>query len=234
MSCHLRIEDEPHSFNIPEFYGKADLIIGFPCFTRPVNRKWVNAFQQIKIPNDITVGYIAVQGQNKVINYQGDFSKIGPARDYIVKKTIEASAKYLLFVDDDVEVPSSVVFDLLSILKSDPKIKVCGGVYAEKGPRSDLPFEPGIPVVWDLDEDDIMDWPLTPFECGAIGAGCMMIDTSVFKYLDFPIFLPGKNEDLNFCRKVRSLGFKVYAHGGVDCNHWAGRVKHITIRRKNK
>jgi hypothetical protein len=75
------------------------------------------------------------------------------------------------------------------------------------------------------------------FEVTGIATGCMMVRTSIFKTLERPWFsttlvVPdtltdgevvvseGMTDDLYFCEKVRAAGHKVYAHGGVLCEHW--------------
>lgn len=232
MQARLKIANSPYYFEIPELNGFSDLIIGIPCFTRDVNIPWVNALRALEIPKETTFQYASVQGNNKTLDFTGDYNFIGPARDAIVRKAQTVKSKYLFFIDDDVEIPPYAFNLLYRALKQYPQAKVCAGIYRQKN-------NPPIPVVWDLDGDDIEDWEPrnSIFECSAIGAGCMLIDTSVFQKLPSPWFYPtpqGLNDDKLFCNKIRKLGYKVLAHGGVLCTHWAGLKPYKMFERIDK
>lgn len=205
MQARLKIANSPYYFEIPELNGFSDLIIGIPCFTRDVNIPWVNALRALEIPKETTFQYASVQGNNKTLDFTGDYNFIGPARDAIVRKAQTVKSKYLFFIDDDVEIPPYAFNLLYRALKQYPQAKVCWE------PRNSI------------------------FECSAIGAGCMLIDMSVFQKLPSPWFYPtpqGLNDDKLFCNKVKKLGYKVLAHGGVLCTHWAGLKPYKMFERK--
>jgi GR25 family glycosyltransferase involved in LPS biosynthesis len=67
-----------------------------------------------------------------------------------------------------------------------------------------------------------------PFlEIAACGMGCVLIKSKVLKDVGYPQFvyhsaIDHKNtisEDVDFCRKVKSKGFKIYADTTIQCSH---------------
>lgn len=226
MQAQLRCLDNPSKvFEIADFSGSADVLLGIPCFTRPIQSSWMRAVQRLQYPTGMTFGVIAEQGKNPTIDsIKGDYTRIGPVRDKLVLRALTAKAQYLLFLDDDVEPPADMPVRLIEVLQSSVNAKVCGAIYPRKG-------DDFYPVLWSLDGEDIESWspPWGVFECGAVGAGCMMIDMSIFSVIPYPRFQPsvGPNDDVLFCQKVRQAGYTVWAHGGVRCGHWAGFRKYI-------
>jgi len=60
-------------------------------------------------------------------------------------------------------------------------------------------------------------------ECDGVGGGCLLVHRRVFEAIKDPWFEcnPGTQvgEDFNFCRKVQTAGFKIFADPGVLCGH---------------
>ena len=123
MACRLRIESTPYYFEIKDSNDDADIVVGIPCFTRPVHPRWVSAVQTIQFPSGMSHKIVAIQGTNQVRDYTGDYGRIGPARDHIVKEAIKAKAKYLFFIDDDTQVPNDAILKTLLGLKKKFKRK---------------------------------------------------------------------------------------------------------------
>jgi hypothetical protein len=68
-------------------------------------------------------------------------------------------------------------------------------------------------------------------ELDAIGTGCMAVKRHVFEHEAVGGYAPFLSErgdrgevtvgeDLNFCRKVRAAGFRVFVHTGFECRHF--------------
>ena len=146
----------------------------------------------------------------------------------LAEKALEIGAKYLWFVDDDTIPPPNSLQRLVTILENYPEIKVVGGVYTTKAEVTQpVVFRGmGLGSFWHWKKGDV-------FEVSSMGAGCMLIATDIFPKIPKPWFEfqrynstePGVpnvliSEDVSFCNKVRDAGYRVFAHGGILCDHY--------------
>ena len=153
------------------------------------------------------------------------------ARCELVSMALNKGCDYIFFLDSDVLIPPNTIHELLDTLKN-TKSKVATGVYFIKG-------EPHYPVLRYYSDDDkkysFHTTPLTPhqeFKVDGCGAGCLLIDTTIFKDLEEPYFNFSwkewrgiKNqgsEDLYFCKKVRDSGHEIWVNTNVLCGHIGG------------
>jgi len=198
--------------------AKTDIAIGLPFGGRLIHPRWATGFYILDFPLHTQKSLIMVEKQ-----------PIDVARNAIVDTALEQGAKYLFFLDDDVICPKFSVLALGSILQTRPDAMVASGIYVNKNMSADpVIFKDGYPgsyLDWDVNQE---------FEVDMCGAGCMLINTEVFKYLEKPYFqftqeyekvgddiqLKGVSEDVYFCNKVKEAGFKIYAHGSVLCAHY--------------
>ena len=86
-------------------------------------------------------------------------------RNYIAAQAVKRECSHLFFVDDDMVIPPDTLDRLLAHDKD-----IVGGVYNTK-------YEIQAPVVEYLDDER----PTELFKVGAIGTGCLLIKTEVFK-----------------------------------------------------
>ena len=158
------------------------------------------------------------------------------ARNKIAQESLDIGAPYLWFIDDDVQVPPDAARNLITALKqADDDVMVAAGIYCGKmDPPEPLVYVGGngLGAHWKWKKGDV-------FECDSIATGCMMIKTEVFKHIEKPWFrdVDGETEgwtiankavgarlnmtdDLWFCEKVKSAGFKILADARVLCTHW--------------
>lgn len=160
------------------------------------------------------------------------------ARDFLVQGALESESQFIFFLDDDVTVPPNIIRSLLFEFGNQPDdVMVIGGVYCTK-------TQPAHPLVFQhLGEGPFYKWRIGQvFPVELIATGAMMIKTEVFKHISPPWFkeidsvedgkkhglIPedfdghrfGINDDGFFCHKVRNAGFKILAHGGMNCMHW--------------
>ena len=142
------------------------------------------------------------------------------ARELCALNCIRDNVRYLLFLDDDVEVPQDTVRRLLTTLKRNPEAGAVGGVYYQK-------ITPTEPVVYRRNGEGA-SWDWTPgdiFEVEGIGTGCLLIDCEVFKKIPRPWFQWVEEggvtlgEDIGFCNKLREAGYKVLCDSNVLCVH---------------
>jgi len=130
-------------------------------------------------------------------------------RNWIAAQAINCD--YLFFVDDDMIFPPDTLDRLLAHNKD-----IVGGVYMTK-------YEVQSPVVEYLDDKR----PAELFECGAIGTGCLLIKTDVFRKVPQIWFNYIWNDngsvkmshDWYFCRKAREHGYKIWADPALSVHH---------------
>jgi hypothetical protein len=193
------------------------VLIALACSGRLITPELVIAMTMQPIPTHMNPAYLCVKGK-----------KVEEAREILADTALSIRAKYLWFVDDDTIPPPNTCRRLMYVLDNNPDVMVCGGVYVTKSdPPQPVVFRGmGLGSFWHWKEGEI-------FEVTGMGAGCMMINCEVFKHLEKPYFpwveeytneatCPMKliSEDIGFCNKVRAAGFKVFAHGGVLCDHF--------------
>ena len=211
------------------------LAVGIPLSGKPTVPEWGISLAVQGWPINTAVNWLTIKGK-----------EVAQARTDIVKETLKHGVRYLWFIDEDVAVPHFAISKLMYVLRNrqmeDPKVMIVGGIYCTKTDPIAYPI-----VFKGNNTGPHWEWSIGDvFECDGIGAGCMLIDTEIFKELEEPwfktvdevyddmaIFLPGAapailknqgNEDSYFCLKVRQTGFKILAHGGVLCPHWNART----------
>ena len=148
-------------------------------------------------------------------------TQIVTARREIVQGAQKAHADYLLFIDSDMHFER----DLLKRLLADKK-DVVGAYYHQRS----MPLLPTarikdkdtgiyrVPEVYEMAYDK-------PFECDAVGAGCMLIDMKVFTVIEKPWFAYiddekyPMGEDVWFCQQVKKAGFSVWCDPTLSVKH---------------
>jgi hypothetical protein len=193
------------------------LLIGLACSGRLVPPDLVVAMSMQHNPVHLSSGYLMIKGK-----------PVEVAREMIADAALEHGARFLWFVDDDTIPPPNACRRLIYELENNPQAMVCGGIYTSRcDPPSPVVFRGlGMGSHWHWKKGDV-------FEVSGMGAGCMMINTEIFKMLPKPWFkfdtedaydvhTVGKNisEDIYFCEAVRREGYKILAHGGVLCDHY--------------
>lgn len=170
---------------------------------------------------------------SKTVNWPRD-----EARDHLIEGALESESKYGFFLDDDVTVPPNIIRALVFEMENAADdVMVIGGIYCSK-------TAPAVPLVYQhMGDGPFYKWKIGQvFPCELIATGAMMIKMEVFKHITPPYFKEidsvedGKkhglipegsdcgrfaiNDDGFFCHKVRAAGFKILAHGGMNCMHW--------------
>lgn len=148
---------------------------------------------------------------------------VDQVRNLIADWMVKGDFDYLFSVDYDVAFPA----DTLSKLIAHDKDMV-SGLYIQRIPGTHTLeiFEPNERGGFThMPYDKLKGKGLT--EIGACGFGCVLIKKEVFMSIPYPHFqyhsaLDHKDtfsEDLDFCRKARERGFKVYADPSILCEH---------------
>jgi len=129
-------------------------------------------------------------------------------RNTLVKDAIRIGATHILWLDSDIHVPASVVHTLLS---HDREI-VAAAYSTRMPPYNSVAF---------TDKDDLnkrLDASRGLHSVWAVGMGCMLVDTEVYKYLGQPWHNYEYNqptesltgEDIYFCNNANSAGIPVH------------------------
>ena len=139
-------------------------------------------------------------------------------REHIVKQAIEAGCSHVLFIDSDMFFEADAVERLL---KRDKDIIGVPYNLRQIEPTSTLKNtdEQGNKI-WEETQDGLL-------KCAAVGAGFLLIKTSVFQKLKEPWFFWETNElgevvtgeDSWFCRLAREAGFEIYADMMIKVGH---------------
>lgn len=135
-------------------------------------------------------------------------------RNYIAAQAVNRGCSHLFFIDDDMIIEEDTLDKLLAHDKD-----IIGGIYMTK-------YEVQEPVVEYLDEKEGV------FLVKAIGTGCMLIKTDVFRKLPQPWFKYEWNQngsikrshDWIFCEDARNTGLEVWADSTIEVKHIGKKV----------
>ena len=71
----------------------------------------------------------------------------------------------------------------------------------------------------------LKDIPPEGLEVGAVGFGCLLMNTRILKKLEFPWFVVNTDadypEDVGFCRRAMEAGARIWVRGDVRFGHIA-------------
>ena len=154
------------------------------------------------------------------VDYEVKFvcgSVIVESRTQLVKQALESKATHILWLDTDINFPSTV-FKRLS--KHNKKI-IAGQYSTRYAPYQNVAF---------TDPEDItkrLDANYGLHKIWAVGMGCMLVDISVFDQLPKPWFKHEYNENLDtfsgediyFCNQALEHNIDVYIDADVKLTH---------------
>ena len=156
-------------------------------------------------------------------------STISHCRNQIAEQAIAADAEWIWYVDDDQLFPPDTLLKLLA-----RNVDVVSGLNI----RRDPPFAP---YLYDKETANGAVWTkhLNSGDAGlqsmlATSAGCLLVRTQVLKALEPPYWRLGQigglngtehaGEDLDFCRRVRANGFKIWCDLDAPIGHFTTMV----------
>lgn len=133
------------------------------------------------------------------------------------------SFDYILFIDSDIIAPRDTLVKLLSSDKD-----IVSGVYMKKIANCDLTElyinkSKGFEAL----SASQLSKNTRLFEVGACGFGCCLVNTKVFRSLEYPYFvykssldpLQILSEDIFFCIYSKALGYSTWVNTEVVCKH---------------
>lgn len=155
---------------------------------------------------------------------QGPYG-VAPCRNMAVAEFFKGPYTHLWFVDDDVRVQQDALHQLVTMdgdvnVGCYPSVKCVG---ERSLPYLTIQHNPGR---W------AYQWFYGIHEVHAAGTGCMLIGRHVLEKLGFPWFVWRENyeghghsvdrlsDDIDFCDRIRPLGFKIKANGQIRCGHF--------------
>lgn len=130
---------------------------------------------------------------------------------------------YLFSVDSDIVMPRDTLVKMISA-----DCDIISGLYIQRIPNTHT-----LEIYKDTQNGGCTNIPYEEIEqrgiveIAACGMGCALIKGEVFRKIEYPHFfykeaLDHKNtvsEDVYFCKKARSYGFKVWADESILCDH---------------
>lgn len=197
----------------PVGFGSTHLVVGVPACGRLTTVRWgINLASQL-YPLNVAIDYAsAVDATGKQVDV---------VRNALVAYALQANARYIWMVDDDVLPPNYAVQKLMHALNTHPEAMACGGIYYSKQivPTPIVFEDNGSGSYYGWKQGEVFEVP------GFIGTGCLLIRMEAFEKIQAPWFkvedFPDKvTEDAYFCRKIIKAGYKILGHGGVLCGHY--------------
>jgi hypothetical protein len=145
---------------------------------------------------------------------------IDVAREKLGEIAVSVGAHHVFFLDSDIVTPPDVINRLL---KHD--LPFVSGLYVR---RHHPPFNEMLRKHPDgyqpIADGEYEKGALV--SCDAVGLGCSLVKTDVFKDIERPWFRwtehsaqRGASEDFYFCKKVRATGFKIHCDTSIGCKH---------------
>ena len=171
--------------------------------------------------------------KDEFILFTPERSSIDNARNTAAVMAMEVEADYLLFLDDDVLVPS----DSFTRLKKANKDIIAGLVMIRGYPFNVMLFKE---VFKDKNGKSVRsldfynDIPVGGgnfiVPCGAVGFSLCLLKVNVLKIIPPPLFVTGSfhTEDVYFCEKYREVfsalnkTVEIYADTSIQCGHMMG------------
>lgn len=200
------------------------ILIGIPT-AKYIEVETFKSLWDLDVPSGYTVDFQYFYGYNvqQVRNLIAEWAK---------------QYDYLFSVDSDIVVPRDALKKMLST-----DYDIVSGLYIQRKPGKQI-----LEVYMDTSSGGYTNIPYSLLEnkgvveIAACGMGCALIKSEVFRTMPYPHFvykdaLDHQNtisEDIYFCTKARSLGFKVWADTTIRCDHIGSTVFSLdTLAEKN-
>jgi len=186
-------------------------MIAIPCMDT-VQTEFAQSLMRLKPVGEVYHSFLAC-------------SLIYKSRNDLADMAIKSGADYVLWLDSDMVFTSDLMVDLMKDMEGRD---IVSGIYHMRRP----PYKP---VIWktlrqgiipqDNESEDWDDYPKDGiFEIDGCGFGCVMMRASILqtivdRYHDLFAPLPGYGEDLSFCIRAKSCGFKIHADPRLQIGH---------------
>lgn len=189
--------------------AKKKILIAIPC-KNDIEADTFKSIYDLEVP----------EGYETTFQYFYGYA-VDQVRNLIADWTVKGY-DYLFAVDHDMVFGRDTLKKLLAHDKD-----VVSGVYRQR-------LENQILEVYD---SSYRNWPASNLdgrlhEVGAVGFGCVLVKKHVLGAIGYPQFVYHQalehintvSEDVDFCRKARSKGFRIWADTSILCDHIGQRV----------
>lgn len=204
-------------------------MVSVPNFYHKVDTKNVRIAICVPVRDNVTAAFsysLAMlmkkcgEADLKVSLHYNIGSEVAMQRQQLVEEALERDPTHILWLDSDMRFPSDIINTLLAHNK---EVVACN--YSTR-------VEPQVPVAFlsEGDLDDRLNKSKGKSSVFAVGLGCMLVNTKVFKDINKPYFAVEWNddvtdlvgEDLYFCRKLAESGYEIL----ID-NDASNKIAHI-------
>ena len=134
----------------------------------------------------------------------------------LIKEALEKQCSHILWLDSDMHLPENTA---LQLLKHDKEI-VAASYSTRMPPYQSVAFTDSNDLSLRLNESTGLH------KVWAVGMGCMLVNTKVYEYLDWPWhqYIEHKEsqsimgEDIYFCKNANDAGFDIYIDATLSKN----------------
>jgi len=162
--------------------------------------------------------------------------QIDAARDKAVEVALRLGAKHVFYLDSDIHPPKDIIARLLA-----HNLPIVSGLYARRqNPPTNQMLRKAPDGFKFIPIEEGSYQPGSLVECDAVGFGCVLVETRVFKAMERPWFrwteyyaIGGASEDFNFCTKAKHAGFKIVVDTNIICKH-SGLIKWTPSKTLNR
>ncbi len=194
--------------------------IGIPVVNRMIDKDFFLSFAALEKPECII--YAPTQD---VYGFAEDIAKV---RNGLVHQALMDDCSHLIMMDTDQIYPADTIMKMIS-----HDADVVGAlVHRRYPPFAPILYRGELHKYKNVSYEETYSGGLV--EVDATGTGCILFNMEVFKAIEPPWFelIPGKDgrpvgEDIRFCTKLRSAGYRIYVDTSV-------RADHLTTFRVNK
>jgi GT2 family glycosyltransferase len=194
--------------------GKKKILIAIPC-KNDIEADTFKSIYDLEVP----------EGYETEFQYFYGYA-VDQVRNLIAHWVINAY-DYLLAIDHDVVFEKDTLKKMLAHDKP-----LVSGVYRQR-------MDPPMIEIYDhnMVRMDISNLTGSLQEIGGCGFGCVLVKREVFASMPYPWFVYHQSlnhnetfsEDLDFCRKARDRGYKLYADSSILCKHIGQRSFEVEL-----
>lgn len=187
------------------------ILVAVPAF-RYIEVETFKSIYDLEIPAGYTIEFKSFLGD-----------QIDQIRNSIAKFVVNGDYDYLFSVDSDIVFQSDTLLKLFS-----HNVDIVSGLYIQRKPGQhilEIYEHNTYGGVSNISYENVVGRGLV--EIASCGFGCALIKSEVFKKVQTPYFkyhsaLSHSNtisEDIDFCKKALSAGFKIWADTTIHCKH---------------
>lgn len=194
----------------PMPHAKKKILIGIPT-ARNIEPDTFKSIYDLEVPEGYETTFQYFYGYN-----------IDQVRNLIADWVVKGY-DYLFSVDSDIAFPPDTLKKLLAHDKD-----IVSGLYIQRKPGQHI-----VEVYEDNGRGGVANIPYAKlaghreYEIAGCGFGCVLIKAEVIRAIPYPHFVYHSaidhrntiSEDVDFCRKARERGFKLYADATILCRH---------------